>query len=306
MKIFITGGLGFVGSHLTERLLKEGHEVTVVNRSGGGAAFSGGRAAVITADTTLPGQWQNVLADHDVVINLAGATIFTRWTKRAKERILKSRVETTRNVVAAIAASGRAIQLLSTSAVGYYGFRGDEEVDERGAGGDDFLARVSATWEEEALKAVRSGSRVVLCRYGVVFGRNGGALSQFRRIFSLYAGSVLGSGRQWFPWIHIDDLVSIYSFILSKPDVSGAFNCCSPGPVTNRELTDTLSRVLGKRVILPPVPAFALRILLGELGEFVLQGQRAIPKRLTDLGYSFKFPLFEPAMRDLAAKERKS
>jgi uncharacterized protein len=303
MKVFITGGLGFVGTALTGHLLDRGHRVTVAGRTVAGKNDFAGRAEILKADTSLPGSWQGSLAAHDLVINLAGATIFRRWTKRARGEIRRSRIDTTRNVVDAIGASGRAITLFSTSAVGYYGFRGDEMIDEGSAAGDDFLAGICAAWEEEAARAERHGSRVVLCRYGIVLGRDGGALSQMAALFSKRLGSVLGSGRQFFPWIHMDDLAGIYDHLMTRGEITGPVNFTAPSPVTNRDFTGALSRALGKRVILPPAPSFALRIALGEFGGSLLQGQRAVPKKILESGYAFQFPEILPALEDLLRPE---
>ncbi|MBN1531165.1 MAG: TIGR01777 family oxidoreductase [Spirochaetes bacterium] len=299
MRIFITGGLGFVGTALTGHLLDRGHLVTVAARRAGPGLHFGGRAQVLMADTSLPGSWQGSLASQDLVINLAGATVFRRWTGRAREEIRRSRIDTTRNVVDAIEKSGRGIPLFSTSAVGYYGYCGDEAVDEESAGGDDFLAGICAAWEEEAARAERCGSRVVLCRFGIVLGRDGGALAQMASLFSKRLGSVLGSGRQYFSWIHMDDLLGIYDHLLARKDVAGPVNFTAPSPVTNRELTGALSRVLGKRVLLPPAPSIALRIALGEFGGSLLNGQRALPRKMLKSGYAFRFPEILPALAHL-------
>ena len=299
MKIFITGGSGFVGTALSRSLLSRGHEVTAANRSIEGVLAVDDRIRLIKADTTVRGMWQDELGRHDAVVNLAGASVFQRWTKRIKNEILRSRVDTTRNIVEAIGKSGRKIDLFSTSAVGYYGFRGDEEIDETTGAGADFLARVCVAWEDEAARAGAYGSRVTLCRFGVVLGKNGGALEQLASQFKRYMGGVLGSGEQWFSWIHMEDLIGMFHFLLENTDVSGPVNFTSPQPVTNRELTGALSRAVNKPVILPPAPGFALRILLGEFGDFLLRGQRVIPAKIMKRGYGFRYPDIRSALKEL-------
>jgi hypothetical protein len=183
--------------------------------------------------------------------------------------------------------------------VGYYGFHGDEEIDETGSAGDDFLARVCAAWEAEAVKAAAGGSRVVLCRFGVVLGKKGGALAEMAAPFRRYMGAVLGSGKQRFSWIHMEDLIRIFHFLFDHDAIKGAVNFTAPHAVTNRELSSALSRTLKKPVLLPPAPGFALKIMLGEFGDFLLKGQRVIPSVMMRAGFDFRFPDIGPALEDL-------
>lgn len=304
MKVFITGGTGFVGSYLTARLADLGHEVTVVARATAGRARRAG-VSFVEGAVTGPGTWQKQLAGHDVVINLAGASIFTLWTEKARRSILESRVLTTRNLVDAMAGSEPKPLLLSTSAVGYYGSREDDEIlDESSPPGDEFLTRVSVEWEGEALRAETFGCRVVLCRFGIVLGRGGGALAKMTPAFRFMVGSPLGSGRQWFPWLHLEDLFQIMLFLADHGHISGPVNFTAPNPVTNEELSRTLARTLHRPMFMPAVPAFVLRILLGEFGDMLLKGQRAIPRRLLDEGYRFRFPDLSRALEDLLPESR--
>jgi uncharacterized protein (TIGR01777 family) len=236
------------------------------------------------------------------VVNLAGGSIFRRWTPKQKTQIRDSRIRTTRNVVEALCrGGGTGKTLLSASGTGFYGFRGDEPVHEDGEPGHDFLARLAADWEQEALEAGEQGVRVVPCRFGIVLGRRGGALEKMVPAFRMGLGSPLGTGKQWFPWIHERDLAEILLFLLERCDVTGPVNCTAPSPVTNREFTQALAEVLRRPAFLPAVPGFALRWTMGEFGEVLLQGQKALPAKLLDSGFSFRFPTIREALEDLTA-----
>lgn len=303
MKVFITGGLGFVGRKLSESLIKSGHSVTVVERNPRAKAPMPG-VTVIAADATRPGPWQDALAEHDTIINLAGVSIFTRWSRQKKEDIINSRVFITRNIVDALKKrKGKSTDLISTSAVGFYGFHGDEKLTESDIPGEDFLATVCREWEAEALMAEAHGARVVITRFGVVLGTEGGALGILSRLFRLRLGNRLGSGKQWFSWVHQDDLVSIFLFLLKKKSIRGPVNCTAPNPVTNRELTRALNRALGTFPLAPPAPGFLLSIVLGEFGDFLLKGQRAVPHRLLDSGFVFKYPHIDLALSDILGRQ---
>ncbi len=207
MKIFITGANGFVGTNLITLFVREGHDITALVRSEKAGSALPSEASAVIGEPSKPGKWQEAVAGHDVLINLAGATIFKRWNQAYKQLLRDSRILTTRNLVDAIPAeTGTAVTLLSTSAVGYYGFTEDQMLDEKSPGGDDFLAVLARDWEAEARKARDKGVRVVLTRFGIVLGRDEGALAQMTMPFRFFAGGPIGSGRQWFSWIHIEDL----------------------------------------------------------------------------------------------------
>ena len=238
MRIFITGGTGFVGSLLTSQLVQQGHEVTVLTRAIRKSQGLPGSVSFVEGDSARQGNWQEKVAEHQVIINLAGASIFKRWTRNVKAAIRDSRILTTRNLVHALSArEGKETLLLSTSAVGYYGFHEDEELDEGSPPGDGFLASLSREWEAAAMEADKLGVRVVLCRFGIVLGKEGGALEKMVPSFRRYLGSALGSGRQWFSWIHQQDLVNIYQFLINQEEISGSINFAAPNPVRNRDLT---------------------------------------------------------------------
>ena len=236
MRVFITGGSGFVGSKLTAELTGQGHQVTILTRSIRKNLLLPEGASFLQGDPTHEGPWQESVADHDAVINLAGASIFARWTDDYKRTLRESRLLTTRHIVEAMAPrSGQETHLISTSAVGYYGFHGDEPLEEESPPGTDFLATLAADWEAAALEAKQYGARVVLCRFGIVLGRRGGALAQMLPSFRYWMGAPLGSGTQWFSWIHEQDLADIFRFVLERNDIDGPINCTAPDPVRNRE-----------------------------------------------------------------------
>jgi uncharacterized protein (TIGR01777 family) len=298
MKVFITGGTGFLGAALTKGLLAEGHSVTILSRSSQNRALKLG-LNYTEGNPTKSGTWQKEVARHDVVINLAGASIFRTWNEKNREAIRTSRILTTRNLVDAIGQAKKNITLLSGSAVGYYGFRDDDELDEDSSSGDDFLAEVVKDWEAEAKRAEEFGARVVLCRIGVILGRDGGALSKMLAVFKWGLGSPLGSGIQWFSWISLHDLVNIFQYLMENKAISGPVNCTSPYPVTNREMTKALGKALHRPVILPPVPAFLLKGVLGEFSDVFVKGQKVMPKKLLEDGFVFEFPEIKEAFAHL-------
>lgn len=304
MRVFMTGGTGFVGGALGRGLLEAGHEVTVLTRGGNLAHGAPSGAAMVRGDPTQQGSWQEEILRHDAVVNLAGASIFRRWTRKAKNLILESRIGTTKNVVSALADSGGKKILISASAVGYYGFRGDEDLKEGDRPGDDFLASVCRRWEAEAGKARSFGIRVAICRLGIVLAARGGALGKMIPIFKKGLGSPLGSGRQWFSWVHREDLVRMVLFLLEGEDLEGPFNCTAPEPVTNRDFTRALAEALGRPAFLPPVPGLVLRLIKGEFGSVLLEGQRVRPSRFLDAGFDFRFPAIRDALYDLMERER--
>ena len=299
MKILITGGTGFVGTQLTSRLIQDKSEVTIVTRSFKGAKGSLPGISYLEGDPTKKGPWQEAIKNHDAIINLAGASIFSKWTEEHKKAIRESRVSTTRNIVEGIVSRPeRPFILFSTSAVGYYGFCGDEELVEDSPPGNDFLARIAKEWEGEALKARDKGARVVITRFGIVMGEKGGALSQMIPLFKKYIGGPIGSGEQWFSWVHIKDLAEAFTFLLKHPEISGPVNVCSPNPVRNKDLAKALGRALHRPSFIP-APAFMVKLVLGEFGSVILEGQRVIPRRLLENGFVFQYSDIEKALKSI-------
>jgi uncharacterized protein (TIGR01777 family) len=300
MKILITGGLGFVGVNLSDYLLDKGHIVIAVGRAATQNRIAADRYQYISADTTQPGDWQKAMGDVDAVVNLVGKSIFKRWSKSYKKQIYDSRILTTRNVVDALPAD-QSVVLCSASGAGYYGNRGDDFLKEDEKSGNDFLASVSVDWEAEALKGTARGIRVALMRFGVILGKGGGALAKMIPAFKSFVGGPIGSGNQWFPWIHLTDLMAAILFVCEHPQVNGSLNFCAPNPVRNRELANVLGEVLGRPAIIP-APAFMVRAVLGEFGNVLLDSQRTIPAKLLSHGFEFKYPDIRSAIQEVVAK----
>ena len=299
MRIFMTGGTGFVGTAMTRALTGKGFQVSILTRSAKKKPSDSPLIRYVEGDPVQPGSWQEEVGGHDVVANLAGASIFTRWTAEAKEEIRNSRILTTRNVVEALSmgkSPGRF--LFSASAIGFYGPRGEETVDETSDPGNDFLSMLSQEWEAEALRAQQFGVRVTPARFGIVLGKGGGALSQMASIFKKGLGGPLGDGKQWFSWVHIQDLAQILLFLIDHQEISGPTNCTAPNQVRNAELTKTLASVLHRPAIFR-VPAFMVKIAMGEFGSVLLTGQRVAPRKLQEAGYEFSYPALRPALENI-------
>ena len=297
MKIFVSGGTGFVGTSLARYFLDMGHTVMATGASSAHTSISHENFRYISADTTEKGPWQDLLKDVDALINLAGRTIFNRWSERYKKQIYNSRILTTRNLVEAMP-DDKEVVLCSTSAVGYYGDRAEEILTEEAFPGNDFLATVSIDWEKEAFLAEKKGARVAVMRFGVVLGKNGGALAKMIPAFKSFAGGPIGSGKQWFPWIHLEDLISAVTFIIKNQDIKGPVNFCAPNPVRNRDFAKALGRILGRPSFMR-APSFMIRTLMGEMGSIVMSSQRVVPDKLLKNGFEFQYPDVEKALNNL-------
>jgi uncharacterized protein len=304
MRIVITGGTGLIGRALARSLSgdggESGHDVVVLTRDPDrvGTLPPGVRAARWDGRTAQG--WSSLLEADTAIVHLAGESVAQgRWTAEKKRRIRDSRVVSGAAVMDAIReAPVKPRVLIQSSAVGYYGGRGDEVIPEDAPPGRDFLSEVCREWEASTAEAESLGVRRAVARTGIVLAREGGALPVMSLPFKLMIGGPIGDGRQWFPWIHIEDEAGALRFLLERDDARGPFNLTAPHPVTNRELTKTLARALGRPGFLP-APGFALRIALGEMADSLLQGQRAVPSRLSELGYAFRWPVLEPALRNL-------
>jgi uncharacterized protein (TIGR01777 family) len=302
MRALVTGATGFVGPHLLAKLDRP----VVLSRDAAKATRQLAQFNVQAYSWEPQTEKPPVAAFDgvDCVFHLAGDPVAEgRWTAAKKARIEGSRILGTRNLVATLReVSTRPATLISASAVGYYGSRGDEVLDENAPPGNDFLAEVCVGWEREATAARELGVRVVPIRTGIVLGKGGGALGKMLTPFKLGLGSPLGSGRQYMPWIHINDLVDEMLFAARTPTVIGPLNGTAPNPVINRDFTKTLGRVLGRPTFLPPMPGFALELLVGEFGEILLTSQRAIPKAALAAGFKFQFDELEQALRDVLTR----
>lgn len=297
MNICIVGGSGFVGTYLIRHFLNRQYSVFSIGKRSRLEALDDSGLTYLSADTNRPGSWQEKVRSSDVIINLAGASIFQRWTAAAKKTIRDSRILTTRNITDALP-SDRKTLLINASGIGYYGDRGEDRLEETEPAGNDFLAHVSSEWEKAASTAPES-TRVVTTRLGVVLGTDGGALAKMLPAFKWYAGGPLGSGNQWFPWIHIEDLTSAFLFLIDREPLQGPLNFCAPQPVRNREFVNALGKTLGRPAVLK-APAFVLRTVLGEFASVLLGSQKAVPARLIDAGFRFRFPEIVGALQDLA------
>lgn len=288
--ITITGATGLIGTRLVDTLRARGDDVTILSRSG--------RDGTVAWDPVAGPAPEAALRGRDAVVHLAGEPVAQRWNARVKQAILESRETGTRNLVDAIAAldGERPQTLVCSSAVGYYGKHGDERVAEDTPAGDDFLADVCVRWEREAQKAADHGLRVVLIRTGVVLDRSGGALKTMLPPFKMGVGGPVAGGGQYMPWIHVDDIVGMYVAAIDNPSWSGPYNGAAPEPVTNKAFSKALGKAL-HRPAFSPVPAFALKILYGDMAEIVTEGQRAVPERALAAGYAFAHPDLDEALR---------
>ncbi|HKK91585.1 MAG TPA: TIGR01777 family oxidoreductase [Desulfobacteraceae bacterium] len=296
--IMITGASGFVGRRLSRNFLEKGCRVIGLGTSPR-HPFSHQYKAFewIQADTTREGEWQDRVPEADIIVNLAGRTIFKKWTRKYKQAIYDSRIETTKNIVTAME-PGNTQKLLSTSAAGFYGDGGDEILTEAGLSGSDFLARLSRAWENEAEKAADKGTIVAIMRFGVILGKEGGALSVMAPAFRFFVGGPLGSGMQWFPWIHIQDIEGGVTFLAETRDAEGVFNFTAPEPVRQKTFARALGRSLNRPAVMP-APSFMVKTVMGELGSSLLQSQRVVPERLQNAGYRFLFKELDAALADL-------
>lgn len=301
MKIVIAGGTGFLGGSLARRLAGDGESVVILTRNPGTGRSAGVPGVVLERwDGETSGPWEEQIDGADAVINLAGESIAGgRWSVERKRRLRESRLSATRALVGAIGKVGRKPGvLISASAVGYYGHVPEGDVTESTPHAKDFLGELSREWEAEALAARDSRTRVAIIRIGIVLARDGGALERMLVPFRLFVGGPLGSGRQYFPWVHRDDVIGAVVHLLKIPALSGPFNIAAPDPVRMSEFCRELGRTL-RRPSWIPVPAFALRLLLGEMSAVVLAGQRVIPARLLESGYHFAHPTLPGALADI-------
>ncbi len=302
MNIFMTGGTGFVGAFLSQELALKGHDITILTRKERHPAPRHSRIRFLTGDPKQEGAWMAQVPEHDWIINLAGASISTKWTDEAKRILYDSRVLTTKNLVAALAAGDRRQLFCSTSAPGYYGPRGEEELTEESPPGQDFLAKLAQDWEAEALKAQDLGIRTVVTRFGIVLGQGGGMLEQLVPLFRRFVGGPVGSGEQWLSWIHQQDQVRAFLFLPEHPELVGPVNFTSPNPVRNREFAKALGRALNRPAFIP-TPAFLLRMVLGEFAEVILTGQKVLPQKLLAAGFQFLYPTIDQALTHLLKGE---
>jgi uncharacterized protein (TIGR01777 family) len=300
MRVLITGGSGLIGRALTTSLVRDGNEVIILSRRPERITGLPADVSVRWWNGHTSEKWYSLVDGTDAIVNLAGENISSgRWTKERKQQILESRLNAGKAVVQAIeTAAHKPGIVIQASGVGYYGPCGDEEITEEMPPGHDFLARLAVVWEASTAPLEALGIRRVVIRTGVVLSTAGGALPRLLLPFRFFAGGRLGSGQQWFPWIHIADEVGAIRFLIENDKAEGPFNLTVPTPLTNTEF----SRLLGQHLRRPafmPIPALILRLLFGEMATALLDGQRAVPQRLLQSGYTFQFPKAASALRNL-------
>jgi uncharacterized protein len=299
MKLVITGATGLIGSVLADNLWNQYHSLALLSRRPP-AEVNVTKKQWFAWQPGVGGEWEQAVDGADGIINLAGEPIAAkRWSKSQKELLRRSRIDGTRSLVNAIAkAKIRPKFLINSSAVGYYGPRGDEILKEDSKPGEGYLAGLCVAWEEEAKKAEALGVRVVVVRTGIVLAKGQGALAKMVPPFKMFAGGPLGSGSQWMPWIHIDDEVGLIQCLIENEQARGAFNATAPNPVTMADFAKALGDVLN-RPSWVSVPPSALALLLGEMADMLLTGQRAVPEAAVKIGYKFKYPNLTDALRSL-------
>jgi len=306
MKVAIAGATGFVGSRLVEKLQAAGHQVVVLSRDAAKAgrvfpASAYPNLEVVAYTPAESGDWQKSIAGCDAVVNLAGVPIAEeRWTEARQQAILDSRKLTTEKLVEAIVnANPKPSVFVSASAIGYYGTSETAEFDENSPAGNDFLATVCKEWEAAAQPAKNAGTRLAILRLGIVLGM-GGALAKMLPAFKLFAGGPIGTGKQWFSWVHREDVVDLILYTLQNPQVEGVLNATAPNPVRMNELCETLGAVLSRPSWLP-VPGFALELLLGDGAKVVLEGQKVLPKQTLASGFQYQYPTLKLALEEILA-----
>ncbi len=299
MNVLIPGGSGFLGKVLVDALLEQQHQVSILTRDPQTVHFPP-EVRVVAWDGKTAQGWGHLAGEVDAIINLAGASIGGgRWTQERKARIRSSRLQAGQAIVEAVEkAAHKPIILFQASGVGAYGNQGDRELDETSSRGTDFLAGVTDVWEASTAQVEQYGVRQIVIRTGLVTSRDAGWIQPLLPIFRMFIGGPLGSGDQWWPWIHIQDYVNSVLFLLNLADARGVYNLVSPNPRRMKDFGKELAGVL-KRPFWLPVPAFALKLILGEMSMLVLEGQRALPKRLLASGYVYQYPQLRPALEEI-------
>jgi len=300
MRVLITGGTGLIGRALSADLAADAHQVIVLSRSPERASGLPAGVRAERWDAQTADGWVHLADGADAIVNLAGENIGAgRWTDERKQRILNSRLDAGQAVVQATElASQKPGVVIQASGIGYYGPRGKEELDETAKPGGDWLAQIAVQWEDSTLPVEDMGVRRAIIRTGVVLDAKDGALPRMVQPFRLYVGGPLGGGQQWFPWIHLVDEVAAIRFLIEIPEASGPFNLVAPNPATNGQVSRALGRVLGRPAFMP-IPGLALRLMFGEMATLLLDGQRAVPRRLLDLGFQFRYLIVEAALKDV-------
>ena len=296
--VLIAGGSGLIGKRLTQILLEEGYSVSILGRNK--KEVSGSHISVYNWDPSKHIIPNAAIEKADHIINLAGASISKRWTKAYKEKIVSSRVEATSTIVEALDEGKHHVKtFINGSATGFYGYDRGEELYENSEAGNGFLGETCKSWEDEAFKLKSEGTRLVISRTGIVFGKEGGALKKMAMPIRFFVGSALGNGRQFVPWIHIDDLCYMFIHILRDQNAKGIYNVVAPNPATNKEITKAIAKQLHRPLILPPIPGFVLNIILGELYQSIVGSLKVSATKIEQEGFTFRFPDINGAINDL-------
>lgn len=305
MRVIITGGSGLIGRALTNNLAADGHEVVILSRSPELVRDLPVGAIAVGWDGQTADGWGNLADGADAIVNLAGENLKgeglfpKRWTKKRKQIIRDSRLNAGAAVVDAVVhARKKPKAVIQASAVGYYGPRGDQKLDESAAPGDDFLARLCVDWEASTAEVETMDVRRAVIRTGIPLTAEGGALPSLMLPFKLFSGNIFGTGRQYYAWLHIDDHINALRFLIENSEAQGVYNLTAPEPVTNREFARTLGKVM-KRPVWLPTPAFAVKAAFGEAATVVLDGQRVIPEKLEAQSFAFQYPVLGTALRDV-------
>jgi len=304
MKILISGGSGFIGSELVKRLIDEHYEVLLLSRNPGNVKLpQHPLLKILEWDGKTLGKWSDSVNEIDVIVNLAGENVSSkRWSKKQKVKLRESRIGPTNLLIKAITNAARKPKILiNASAVGYYGSFGVGDVTEDYPKGDGFLADLCNEWEQKALEAETMGVRVVILRLGVVLESSGGAMKKLLLPFKFYLGGTIGSGKQWFPWIHRDDVINVILFTLRNNSLRGPINVVSPTPVTMKEFAYSIGKALNKPSWMP-IPSLILKLIFGEMSEVLIGGRRIIPMKLLDSGFKFQYGNLKEALNDIIMK----
>lgn len=308
MRVIITGGTGLIGTALARKLAAASHDIIILSRNPDKATGLPAGVRAVKWDGRTAQGWGHLADGARAIINLAGASIAgegflpSRWTEKRKKLIVDSRVQAGQAVVEAVNAASKPQVVIQASAVGYYGSRGDEILTESSSPGNDFLAGVCQAWENSVQPVKDQGVRLVMMRTGVVLSTQGGAFPLLLLPHKLFVGGPMGSGKQYLPWIHLEDELRAIQFLLENEQAEGAYNLCAPEPATNRTMSKTIGKAIGRPSLIP-VPAFALRLLLGETASLVLDSQRQVPERLQASGFTFSHPDLLTAIRHLVGNK---
>ncbi len=301
-RILITGATGFIGRELSSRLIQAGYEVVALSRNPEkNSSLLPQNTRLIKWDGHSCDKWIDTVSGATAIVNLAGENIGSgRWTRAKKRRVLESRLNVSKAIISAVEqADPKPKALIQASGIGYYGMRGEELLDEDSSLGTGFLAEVSTQWEESIRSVEKHGVRLAIMRLAPVLGKSGGMIARVLPAFRFYLGCVPGSGRQWFSWIHLEDVVSVIQLLIENQDMSGIFNLTAPNPLQANQFYKLLAKLMHRPTPLK-IPAFALRLILGEMAdELLMADQRAIPKKLLDKGYAFKYATAESALAEI-------